>query len=83
VLPIAEAAGGLGERRGHTEGAVALARLAGLAPVTAMCELMAPDGHMARSAQALAFSSEHCIRWVSVAQVAAHIAHCQPEPAAE
>jgi 3,4-dihydroxy-2-butanone 4-phosphate synthase len=39
---------GLKSRQGHTEGAIALAKLAGLYPAVVMCEIMAPDGNMAR-----------------------------------
>ncbi len=71
VFPLAEAAGGLAERQGHTEGAVALARLAGLRPVVAMCEIMAPDGHMARGAVLRRWLAEHQIVATSVPQIAA------------
>ncbi len=38
---------GLKGRMGHTEGAVSLARLAGVYPATVICEMMGPDGTMA------------------------------------
>lgn len=42
-------AGGVLKRGGHTEAAVDLARLAGLAPVGVLCEITTKDGkHMAR-----------------------------------
>jgi 3,4-dihydroxy-2-butanone 4-phosphate synthase len=40
--------GGVLERDGHTEAAVDLSRLAGLSGVTAICEIVLPDGSMAR-----------------------------------
>ena len=47
LLPLAENEAGLAGRAGHTEGAVALARLAGLYPASLICEVLAPDGTMA------------------------------------
>ena len=48
LLPLAASPGGIARRAGHTEGAVALAEAAGLYPAVVMCEMLAPDGHMAR-----------------------------------
>jgi 3,4-dihydroxy-2-butanone 4-phosphate synthase len=73
-MPIAAAEGGLREREGHTEGAMALARLAGLYPAVVMCEVMAPDGHMARGADLEAFVRDHGVALVSVAQIVEAIA---------
>lgn len=58
VFPLIARPGGVLERRGHTEAAVDLARLAGLAPAGVLCELMNPDGSMARGAQVAAFARE-------------------------
>ena len=51
LLPISAAAGGLRERSGHTEGAIALALAADLFPAVLMCEMMDSEGHMARGVQ--------------------------------
>jgi 3,4-dihydroxy 2-butanone 4-phosphate synthase / GTP cyclohydrolase II len=51
IFPLRAAAGGLIERQGHTEAAVELARLAGLAPVGVLCEILDEDGAMARRPQ--------------------------------
>lgn len=56
VFPLVARDGGVLERRGHTEGSVDLARMAGLAPAAVLCELMNPDGTMARRPEALAFA---------------------------
>jgi 3,4-dihydroxy-2-butanone 4-phosphate synthase len=48
LFPIRAARGGVLERDGHTEAAVDLSRLAGLSGVTAICEVVRPDGTMAR-----------------------------------
>jgi len=57
-----EAPGGLKTRQGHTELAVAIARLAGLAPCTIGAEMLQPDGDRALSVQdARAYASKHGI----------------------
>ena len=59
VFPLRAAPGGVLERRGHTEGSVELARLAGLQPAAVLCELMNEDGSMMRGDALLAFSRRH------------------------
>lgn len=59
VFPLVARPGGVLERQGHTEAAVDLAQLAGLAPAGVLCELMNPDGSMARGGQVAAFAREH------------------------
>lgn len=69
VFPLrAHPAGVLG-RRGHTEGAVDLARLAGLKPAAVLCELMQADGTMMRGATARAFAVAHDCAVLSIAQL--------------
>ncbi len=70
VFPLEAAPDGLAERVGHTEGAVGLAQLADLAPVVAMCEIMAPDGHMAAEATLQQFLETHGVPLVTVEQIA-------------
>ena len=48
VFPLRAREGGVLERRGHTEAAVDLARLAGLPPVAVICEVLHDDGSPAR-----------------------------------
>lgn len=48
ILPLRAKDGGVRERAGHTEAAVDLMKLAGLAPVGAICEIVAEDGEMMR-----------------------------------
>lgn len=59
VFPLIAKPGGVLERRGHTEAAVDLAELAGCDPSGVLCELMNPDGSMARGAQIAAFAEKH------------------------
>ncbi|MCX7598366.1 MAG: 3,4-dihydroxy-2-butanone-4-phosphate synthase [Armatimonadetes bacterium] len=69
VFPLAAMPGGLEEREGHTEGAVALAKLAGVRPVVAMCEIMAPDGTMARGEALRRWLEEYSIPDITVAEI--------------
>jgi 3,4-dihydroxy 2-butanone 4-phosphate synthase len=59
------------ERRGHTEGAVDLVRLAGLRPAAVLCELMNPDGTMARGAQVERFALLHALPTLTIAELVA------------
>lgn len=56
VFPLRARNGGVLTRRGHTEGSVDLARMAGLRPAAVLCELMNPDGTMMRRPEALAYA---------------------------
>jgi 3,4-dihydroxy 2-butanone 4-phosphate synthase/GTP cyclohydrolase II len=70
VFPLRARDGGVLERRGHTEAAVDLARLAGLAPVAVICEVLHDDGSPARLPFLEMFAEEHRISMISVAQLA-------------
>jgi 3,4-dihydroxy 2-butanone 4-phosphate synthase/GTP cyclohydrolase II len=70
VFPLRARDGGVLERRGHTEAAVDLARLAGLAPVAVICEVLHDDGSPARLPFLEMFAAEHRISMISVAQLA-------------
>lgn len=48
VFPLCEHPEGLAGRQGHTEGSIALMRLAGLFPAAVMSEVLRPDGEVAR-----------------------------------
>ncbi|MCE3000000.1 MAG: GTP cyclohydrolase II [Betaproteobacteria bacterium] len=63
--------GGVLSRRGHTEAAVDLARLAGLKPAGVICEIMNPDGSMARMAELEAFAQKHNILILKINDLAA------------
>jgi len=53
-------------RAGHTEGAVDLARLAGLQPAGVICEIMNEDGSMARVPDLLKFVEKHHLRIITI-----------------
>ena len=72
VFPLRAREGGVLDRRGHTEAAVDLARLAGLPPVAVICEVLHDDGSPARIPYLELFAEEHRIAMISVAQVADH-----------
>jgi 3,4-dihydroxy 2-butanone 4-phosphate synthase len=69
VFPLVARDGGTLERDGHTEAAVDLPMLAGLAPAGVLCELMNADGSMAKGAQVAAFAQRHGLLCTSVAAV--------------
>lgn len=74
VFPLRAAAGGLAERRGHTEGAVALCRLSGLEPVAVIVELLNADGTVQRGAQVRDFAELHGLVIVTIDDVADRLA---------
>ncbi len=69
VFPLRAQEGGVLVRSGQTEGSVDLARLAGLKPGAVICEVMGPDGSMARLPRLLEFGQTHGIKVVTVADL--------------
>ncbi len=74
IFPLRAARGGLAERRGHTEAAVELCRLAGLEPAAVIVEVMNPDGTMARRPELAAFAAAHDLPLITVGEIAAFLA---------
>ena len=72
VFPLRARDGGVLRRPGHTEAAVDLARLAGLRPAGAICEIMNADGTLARLPELVAFSERHSLRLISIADLIAY-----------
>jgi len=70
VVPLRAKDGGVLVRRGHTEAAVDLTRLAGKQPVSAISEMMNDDGSMMRLPELRAFADEHNLLLITVAQLA-------------
>ena len=70
VFPLCARSGGVLERRGQTEAAVDLARLAGLAPAGVICEIINDDGTMARISDLVNFCAKHDLVMISVADLA-------------
>jgi 3,4-dihydroxy 2-butanone 4-phosphate synthase/GTP cyclohydrolase II len=72
VFPLRYQAGGVLVRPGHTEAAVDLARLAGLTPAGVLCEVVNDDGTMAKGDRLHAFSDEHGIPIITIADLVSH-----------
>jgi 3,4-dihydroxy 2-butanone 4-phosphate synthase/GTP cyclohydrolase II len=72
VFPLRYAEGGVLIRRGHTEAAVDLARLAGLTPVGVLVEIVNDDGTMKRGEQLRAFADEHGLAMISIDDLVRH-----------
>ncbi len=72
VFPLRATPGGVLRRAGHTEAAIDLATLAGLAPAGVLCEIMSDDGTMARLPELMAFASQHNLPIISVAELIRH-----------
>lgn len=66
VFPLRAKNGGVLERPGHTEGSIDLMRLAKLTPAGVLCELMNPDGTMARMPQITEFAKTHGLVILSI-----------------
>jgi 3,4-dihydroxy 2-butanone 4-phosphate synthase / GTP cyclohydrolase II len=69
VYPLRARDGGVLVRTGQTEGAVDLARLAGLKPAGVICEILKEDGTMARRDDLVEFSRIHGLKIVTVADI--------------
>lgn len=69
IFPLRAREGGVLARAGHTEAAVDLAKLAGLYPAGVICEIMNEDGTMARLPDLLAFSRQHGLKIITIADL--------------
>jgi 3,4-dihydroxy 2-butanone 4-phosphate synthase/GTP cyclohydrolase II len=69
IFPLRAREGGVLVRAGQTEAAVDLARMAGLQPGGVICEIMNPDGSMARVPELLEFCRVHSMKMISVAEL--------------
>ncbi|WP_214327627.1 bifunctional 3,4-dihydroxy-2-butanone-4-phosphate synthase/GTP cyclohydrolase II [Nonomuraea sediminis] len=72
IFPLRYHEGGVLARRGHTEAAVDLARLAGLTPAGVLAEVVNEDGSMARLPQLRDFADEHGLALISIEQLVEH-----------
>src|SRR5512134_851766 len=72
LLTLRAVDGGVLARRGHTEAAVDLARMAGLKPAGVICEIMNEDGTMARMPDLEAFAARHGLRILAIADLIAY-----------
>jgi len=72
IFPLRARDGGVLKRAGHTEAAVDLARLAGLEPAGALCEIVNDDGTMSRVPDLRVFAAEHGLLMISIADLIRH-----------
>jgi len=69
INPLRSREGGVLVRAGQTEGGVDLCRLAGLKPAAVLCEVMRPDGEMARRPELEIFCQQHGLKMCTIADL--------------
>ncbi len=72
VHPLLAKEGGVLRRAGHTEATVDLCRMAGLAPVGVLCEILDDRGERATRDQLQAIAEKHDLKIISIEQLIAH-----------
>lgn len=83
ILPLRAVDGGVRVRAGHTEASVELMRLAGLAPVAGIAEVVAEDGEMMRLPGLVELGAENGIPVITIAQLIEHLDAVDPVAADE
>ena len=69
IFPVMAQPGGVLTRAGHTEAGVDLARLSGFEPASVICEILNPDGTMARLPDLVGFGEKHGLRIGAIADL--------------
>ena len=72
IFPVMAQNGGVLVRAGHTEAGCDLAELAGLTPAAVICEIMNPDGSMARMPELVEFADRHGLMLGTIADLIHH-----------
>lgn len=72
IFPIMAQRGGVLVRAGHTEAGCDLGELAGLTPAAVICEIIKPDGEMARLPDLLEFAREHGLKIGTITDLIRH-----------
>lgn len=72
VYPLLAKQGGVLRRAGHTEAAVDLARMAGLSPCAALCEILDESGDRASRDGLAAIAKKHDLKIISIEQLISH-----------
>ncbi|MEU7891445.1 bifunctional 3,4-dihydroxy-2-butanone-4-phosphate synthase/GTP cyclohydrolase II [Nonomuraea sp. NPDC049152] len=72
IFPLRYHEGGVLARRGHTEAAVDLARMAGLSAAGVLAEIVNDDGTMARLPELRVFADRHDLALISIEQLVDH-----------
>lgn len=69
MFPLIAKEGGVFVREGHTEASIDMMKLAGLKPVSIICEITKEDGEMMRTKDLLEFAEKENIKMVSIKQL--------------
>ena len=69
IFPLRARSGGVLVRAGHTEAAVDLARISGLPPAGVICEILNPNGTMARVPELTKFARKHKLPMITIAEL--------------
>ncbi len=69
IFPIMAQTGGVLVRAGHTEAGCDLPEMAGLTPASVICEIMNPDGSMARMPELAEFAGRHGLKLGTIADL--------------
>ncbi len=69
IFPLQAKEGGVLVRKGHTEAAVDLPRLAGLKPGGVICEIMNDKGEMSRTPELMEFAKIHKLKIITIADL--------------
>ena len=72
LFPLVAKEGGVLRRAGHTEAAVDLARMAGLAPAGVLCEILDDAGNRANREQLFVLAGEHRLEIISIEELIRH-----------
>jgi 3,4-dihydroxy 2-butanone 4-phosphate synthase/GTP cyclohydrolase II len=72
VFPLVAKNGGVLRRAGHTEAAIDMARLAGLAPAAVLCEVIDDDGSMARLPRLIEIARRHDLPIITIEDLIKH-----------
>lgn len=72
VYPLLAKEGGVLRRAGHTEAAADLAKMAGLQPAGALCEILASNGDRATRDELLEIAERNQLKIISIEQLIAH-----------
>lgn len=72
IFPLIAKDGGVLERPGHTEASVDLSKMAGFSPVGVICEIMNPDGTMARYPELCELADKHGLKMISIKDLIAY-----------
>lgn len=69
IFPLRAVPGGVLVRAGHTEAGCDLTEMAGLTPAAVICEILKPDGTMARLPDLIEYSREHNLKIGTIADL--------------